>query len=179
METLNRFLNTAGLNHFDKVIKKATNDPEFAKTLVKMVDGKEATVKDFQNLYGFLAKINGTIGSVSSDSGTNDVTMEDEADAAEQIKEPKADVTKQIKKEVEQGFNVRPDENSRLSNVNIANPVGIRPSPVDPGTSGTDIASINPNTRAKGVEIFGADDAIFGMAQGGIMNARKQIQRVA
>ena len=178
MEVFNRFLNTVGVGHFNKVMKEAIYNPEFAKTLTKMKNGGEATVKDIKNVYGIFAKINGTIGSVS-ENGNTDVTMEDEADAAEQIKEPKADVTEQIKKEVEQGFNVRPDENSRLSNVNIANPVGIRPSPVDPGTSGTDIASINPNTRAKGVEIFGADDAIFGMAQGGIMNTRKQIQRVA
>lgn len=179
LEQFNRFLNKTGLNHFDKVMKKATNDPEFAKTLVKMVDGKgsEATVKDFQNMYGFMSKLNGTIGSVSSTIGTNDVTMEDEADAAEQIKEPKADVTEQIKKEVEQGFNVRPDENSRLSNVD----------PVSPITSNAPNFGLGPMPDGKVNErtasMLFPNDKIFTpntfAAQGGIMNARKQIQRVA
>jgi hypothetical protein len=172
-EQFNRFLNTVGLGHYDKIMKEAIYNPQFAETLAKMANakGQNATVGDFRSLYGFLAKINGTIGSVSSDTDTNDVTMADERETLKSITNPMAPTP-------DTTFS-RPDPNSRLANVNIANPVGIRPSPVDPGTSGTDIASINPNTRARGVEIFGADDAIFGMAQGGIMNARKPIQRVA
>ena len=136
-----------------------------------MQQGKESTVKDLRNIYGTFAKLNGTIGSVS-EYGTTDASIEDEVNAKKQITEKTV--------EEEQGLSIKPDQNSRLSNANLGfNPVGIRPSPVDPGTSGTDIASINPNTRARGVEVFGADDAIFGMAQGGIMNARKPMQRVA
>jgi hypothetical protein len=119
------------------------------------------------------AKLNGTIGSLS-EHGTTDASMEDEVSAAKELA-PTPEIS----------FS-RPSEVSRLSDVNIANPVGVRPTPVvparataDTGTGNMDIASINPNTRARGVEIFGADDAIFGMAQGGIMNARKPMQRVA
>jgi hypothetical protein len=41
------------------------------------------------------------------------------------------------------------------------------------------VASINPDTIARGQQIFGADDPIFGMAKGGIMNSKKAFQRVA
>jgi hypothetical protein len=43
----------------------------------------------------------------------------------------------------------------------------------------TQIASVNPDTMARGQQIFGADDPIFGMAKGGIMNTKKAFQRVA
>jgi hypothetical protein len=32
---------------------------------------------------------------------------------------------------------------------------------------------------ARGQQIFGADDPIFGMAKGGIMNSKRAFQRVA
>ena len=180
LEQFNRFLNKTGLNHFDKVMKKATNDPEFAKTLVKMVEAKgtEATVRDFQNMYGFMSKLNGTIGSVSSTIGTNDVTMEDEANAAEQIKKPDGSTPNL-------SF-ARPNENSRLSNVDpvaaIRSPAtsnapnfGLGPMPADTGPTG----KVNEKTAS----MLFPNDKIFTpdtfAAQGGIMNAHKQIQRVA
>jgi hypothetical protein len=43
----------------------------------------------------------------------------------------------------------------------------------------TELASINPDTMARGQQIFGADDPIFGMAKGGIMNSKRAFQRVA
>ena len=172
-EVFNRFLNTVGIGHFDTIMKKAVYDPDFAKTLVNMQQGKESTVKDLRNIYGMFAKLNGTIGSVS-EYGTTDASIEDEVNAKKQI----------MKKTVEeeQGLDIRPDQNSRLSNANLGfNPVGMRPSPVAPATTtaDTETGNVNMATLMKGREVFGADDAIFGMAQGGIMNARKPIQRVA
>jgi len=55
---------------------------------------------------------------------------------------------------------------SRLSNVNMVQPI------TNPGP-------INPNTMAKGSQLFSGPNEITFAAQGGIMNARKQIQRVA
>jgi hypothetical protein len=62
---------------------------------------------------------------------------------------------------------------SRLANANIANPVGMMP------TSTADTGSINPNTMARGSQLFGGPGEITFAAEGGIMNARKPIQRVA
>ena len=43
----------------------------------------------------------------------------------------------------------------------------------------TEVASVNQDTMARGQQIFGANDPIFGMAKGGIMNSKKAFQRVA
>ena len=64
----------------------------------------------------------------------------------------------------------RPNEASRLSNVVMANPVGMQGMPTE---------TIDPNRAALA---FGPTDMLAQprmAAQGGIMNARKQIQRVA
>ena len=55
---------------------------------------------------------------------------------------------------------------SRLSNVNMVQPI-------------TDTGPVNPNTMARGSQLFNKPGEITFAAQGGIMNARKQIQRVA
>ena len=55
---------------------------------------------------------------------------------------------------------------SRLSNVNMVQPI-------------TDTGPMNPNTMAKGRQLFGGPGEITFAAEGGIMNARKPIQRVA
>ena len=167
-EVFNRFLNTVGIGHFNKVMKEAVYNPEFAKTLVNMQKGKESTVGDLRNVYGVFAKLNGTIGSLS-EHGTTDASMEDEVSAAKELA-PTPEIS----------FS-RPSEVSRLSDVNIANPVGVRPTPVVPAraTADTGTGNMDMATLEKGRQVFGADDAIFGMAQGGIMNARKPIQRVA
>jgi hypothetical protein len=68
-------------------------------------------------------------------------------------------------------FNPSPvNEVSRLSNANIANPVSMRGMPT---------GNINPNTMARGSQLFNKPGEITFAAQGGIMNARKPIQRVA
>tara|TARA_R110000822_G_scaffold310495_1_gene443493 strand:- start:1456 stop:4644 length:3189 start_codon:yes stop_codon:yes gene_type:complete len=55
----------------------------------------------------------------------------------------------------------------------LSNPVGMMPTPT------TDTGPVNPNTMAKGSQLFSGPREITFAAQGGIMNARKQIQRVA
>ena len=62
---------------------------------------------------------------------------------------------------------------SRLANANIANPVGMMATP----TANT--GAINSNTMARGSQLFGGPGEITFAAEGGIMNARKPIQRVA
>ena len=69
---------------------------------------------------------------------------------------------------------VRPvNQVSRLANANIANPVGMMPTPT------ADTGPMNMNTMARGQQLFGGPGEITFAAQGGIMNARKPIQRVA
>jgi len=64
-------------------------------------------------------------------------------------------------------FNPSPvNSASRLSAANIATPI------TDPGP-------MNPSTMARGQQLFGGPGEITFAAQGGIMNARKPIQRVA
>ena len=76
----------------------------------------------------------------------------------------------------------RPDPNSRLANANIATPVGMTPAPVAPATMNMDTGAtggIDMATLDRGKQVFGPNDRIFNMAQGGILNARKPVQRVA
>ena len=69
---------------------------------------------------------------------------------------------------------VRPvNQVSRLANANIANPVGMMPTPT------ADTGPMNMDTMARGQQLFGGPGEITFAAQGGIMNARKPIQRVA
>ena len=55
---------------------------------------------------------------------------------------------------------------SRLSNVNMVEPI-------------TDTGAMNMNTMARGSQLFSGPGEITFAAQGGIMNARKPMQRVA
>ena len=62
---------------------------------------------------------------------------------------------------------------SRLANANIANPVGMMPTPT------ADTGPMTMTTMARGQQLFGGPGEITFAAEGGIMNARKPIQRVA
>ena len=159
-EVFNRFLNTVGVGHFDKVMKEAIYNPSFAKTLAKMNNAKEATVKDMKNLYGFLAKMNGTVGTVSQ-YGDVDATPQDEARSNVNIMAPTPEVSFK-----------RPDivPESRLSNVAMANPVGMRGMPT---------GGMNPQTMARGQQLFNKPGEITFANQGGIMSTNKAFQRVA
>ncbi len=64
------------------------------------------------------------------------------------------------------------NQESRLANANIANPVGMMP------TATADTGAMNPNIMARGQQLFGGPGEITFAAQGGIMNARKPMQRV-
>ena len=69
---------------------------------------------------------------------------------------------------------VRPvNQVSRLANANIANPVGMMPTPT------ADTGPMNMDTMARGSQLFSGPREITFAAQGGIMNARKPMQRVA
>jgi hypothetical protein len=76
----------------------------------------------------------------------------------------------------------RPDPNSRLASANIASPVGMTGAPVVPATMNMDTGATGGIDMAmldRGRQVFGPNDRIFNMAQGGILNARKPMQRVA
>ena len=66
-------------------------------------------------------------------------------------------------------FNPIPE--SRLAS--IVNPVGIQ------GTPTADTGTMNPNTMARGQQLFGGPGEITFAAKGGIMNTKKAFQRVA
>ena len=66
-------------------------------------------------------------------------------------------------------FNPIPE--SRLASV--VNPVGIQ------GTATADTGTMNPNTMARGQQLFGGPGEITFAAKGGIMNTKKAFQRVA
>jgi hypothetical protein len=156
-EMLNRFLGNLGRKEFDRVLKQAIYDPDFAKTITHMIQGKESTAGDIKRLYGFLGKVNGIIG-IEAEHGED---YQSEISQAEQ---------KGFDKVKELSLNVSPV--SRL-NTGIVQPVDMPRAPT------VNVASINPDTIARGQQIFGADDPIFGMAKGGIMNSKKAFQRVA
>ena len=167
-EMLNRFLGNLGRKEFDRVLKQAIYDPDFAKTITHMIQGKESTAGDIKRLYGFLGKVNGIIG-IEAEHGED---YQSEISQAEQ---------KGFNKAKELNLNVSPV--SRL-NTGIVQPVDMPGlnvvQPVDvPRARTTDVASINPDTMARGRQVFGADDPIFGMAKGGIMNSKRAFQRVA
>ena len=67
-----------------------------------------------------------------------------------------------------------PSPESRLSNINITSPVRA----VDMAAMPTNTGAMNMDTMAKGRQLFGGPGEITFAAQGGIMNARKPMQRV-
>jgi hypothetical protein len=177
MEVFNRLINTVGLNHFNKLMKKAIYDPEFAKAMSKAVEGGKFTINEQKQIYGFLAKLNGTIG-IASEDGAEGSSVQTEAD------------TKVIQNK-KQNYEDLPDppnidefqqtsspivQESRLSS-DIMNPVGMRGMPRPNAARNT--ASVSPNTYLKGQQLFNKPGEITFASQGGIMNARKPIQRVA
>jgi len=66
-------------------------------------------------------------------------------------------------------FNPIPE--SRLAS--IVNPVGMQ------GTPTMDTGAMNPNTMARGQQLFSGPGEITFAAKGGIMNTKKAFQRVA
>ena len=69
---------------------------------------------------------------------------------------------------------------SSITNPTVINPASRLAGPVGmPQTPTADPGPINPNTMARGQQLFGGPGEITFASQGGIMNARKPIQRVA
>ena len=83
----------------------------------------------------------------------------------------------------DQTKNTQPKEPINVAPVNFnanaasrlaqANPVGMV------GTPTTDPGAVNPNTLARGQQLFGGPGEITFAAKGGIMNTKKAFQRVA
>jgi len=186
MEVLNRFINTVGEKHFNILMKKAIYDPEFARAMAKAARGGQFTINEQKQIYGFLAKLNGTIG-IASEDGAEGSTVQHEAD-------------KKVFQNKKQNYEDLPDPpnieeyissvipESRLAQANIANPVGMIGTPTQPAQ----MASIYPQTMAGGQPdridpgraaiAFGPMDILARprlAAQGGIMSTNKAFQRVA
>ena len=177
MEVLNRLINTVGEKHFNILMKKAMYDPEFARAMAKATKGGKFTINEQKQIYGFLAKLNGTIG-VASEDGAEGSTVQNEAE------------TKVIQNK-KQNYEDLPDPpnieeyissvipESRMSQAIDFNPVGMRGTPVQPPAAQT--ASIDPGRAAFA---FGPNDILAQQrpryaAQGGIMSTNKAFQRVA
>jgi len=69
---------------------------------------------------------------------------------------------------------------SSITNPTVINPASRLASPVGmPQTPTADPGPMNMDTMARGQQLFGGPGEITFASQGGIMNARKPIQRVA
>jgi hypothetical protein len=166
-EMFNRFLGNLGRKEFDRVLKQAIYDPDFAKTITHMIQGKESTAGDLKRLYGFLGKVNGIIG-IEAEHGED---YQSEISQAEQKGLDKVTMAPTP----ETSFSPSPE--SRLSNINMTSPVRAVDMASMPTTA--DTGPMNMNTMARGQQLFGGPGEITFAAEGGIMNARKPIQRVA
>ena len=125
-------------------------------------------------MYGFLAKLNGTIG-VASEYGEDDPTIQDEAKSKLFQMAPAPSVS----------FDQPPVvPESRMAQANIANPVGMIGTPTQPAQMASIYpqtmagGQINQTTRDRGREVFGPFDPVFA-SKGGIMSTNKAFQRVA
>ena len=73
-----------------------------------------------------------------------------------------------------------PNPESRLSNTNMSSPIGAVDMAARPTNTGAmNTGAMNMDTMARGSQLFGGPREITFAAQGGIMNARKPMQRVA
>ena len=177
MEVFNRLINTVGLNHFNKLMKKAIYDPEFAKAMSKAVEGGKFTINEQKQIYGFLAKLNGTIGIASEDGAEgSSVQKEAETKVIQNKKQNYEDLPDPPNIDEFQQTSSPVVQESRLSS-DIMNPVGMRGMPRQNAAGNT--ASVRPDTYLKGQQLFNKPGEITFASQGGIMNARKPIQRVA
>ena len=129
-----------------------------------MIQGKESTAGDLKRLYGFLGKVNGIIG-IEAEHGED---YQSEISQAEQKGLDKVTMAPTP----ETSFSPSPE--SRLSNINMTSPVRA----VDMAAMPTNTGAMNMDTMAKGRQLFGGPGEITFAAQGGIMNARKPMQRV-
>jgi len=181
-ETLGRFFNTLGKKNYNLVLKDMIYEPELSKIIAKMTKGGEASMGDLQYLYGYLAKMNGTIGTQSEKGFDENDSLIQEA------------INNKNEKKL---LNVNPQ--SSLSNTNVISPVSkintvppssIGSSSVSPSSIGSSsagpvmnsapgMAAVNSSTMNLGQQLFGNNPReITFAAKGGIMNTMKATQRV-
>ena len=144
----NAFISKKAGKEIHALLGQAFVDPKFAKELLKpYVDNQQEVVGKAVNL--FLMNAFG--------SQVRDVQEEAALPATEEVPE-----------EVPVSM-VNPE--SRLADVAMANPVGMRGTPTGGG--------IDPNTMARGQQLFGGPGEITFASKGGIMSTNKAFQRVA
>ena len=151
----NALISKKSAKQIKALVGEAFTDADFAAELLKpYVDNQQEVVSRAVNTF-----IVNAFGEQVREGVMPEITVEF----------PNADIdetgTIQPKEEVPVSMNtVNPA--SRLSNVNMVQPI-------------TDTGPMNMNTMARGSQLFSGPNEITFAAEGGIMNARKPIQRVA
>jgi hypothetical protein len=151
-----------------QILSQAFMDKDFAAQLIKPVN--DEVIGQIESNINRLLNDNNAVFTTGTRLGETQVEkIQEQVRPDIQVDFPDARVD-------ESGTIVpKEDETSRLN-------LGINPnSRLATGFNAptTEVASVNPDTMARGQQIFGANDPIFGMAKGGIMNTKKAFQRVA
>ena len=148
----NALISKRSTKQIKALLSEAFTDPKFAKKLLKpYVDNQQEIVSKAVNTF-MLNAFGEQVRDVQE--GLN-VTVPLPATEEE--------------KEVPVSMNI-PNEASRLSDVAMANPVGMRGMPT---------GAMDPNTMARGQQLFNRPGEITFASKGGIMSTNKAFQRVA
>ena len=143
-----------------RILSRALRDPEFAALLIKPLSD-EVDAQILEQLNRFIKDDNAVL-TTTTRVGTESFKESGER-LTEDNEEPQASLPAPVNPE------------SRLANTNMANPIGAG----DMAAMSTNPGPVNMDTMAKGSQLFSGPNEITFAAQGGIMNARKPIQRVA
>jgi len=143
-----------------RILSRALRDPEFAALLIKPLSD-EVDAQILEQLNRFIKDDNAVL-TTTTRIGTESFKESGER-LTEDNEEPQASLPAPVNPE------------SRLANTNMANPIGAG----DMAAMSTNPGPVNMDTMAKGSQLFSGPNEITFAAQGGIMNARKPIQRVA
>ena len=156
----NALISKRSTKQIKALLSEAFTNPEFAKELLKpYVDNQQEIVSKAVNTFmlnAFGEQVREEIMpeiSIEFPNATIDET------GTIQPKEEEVPVSMNI-----------PNEASRLSNVAMADPVGMRGMPT---------GAMDPNTMARGQALFGGPNEITFASKGGIMSTNKAFQRVA
>ena len=151
-----------------QILSQAFMDKDFAAQLIKPVNDEIAS--EIESSINRLLNDNNAVFTTGTRLGETQVEkIQEQIRPDIQIDFPDARVD-------ESGTIVPKEDETSSLNLNV-NPNSRLATGFNAPT--TQIASVNPDTMARGQQIFGADDPIFGMAKGGIMNTKKAFQRVA
>jgi hypothetical protein len=143
-----------------RILSRALRDPEFAALLIKPLSD-EVDAQILEQLNRFIKDDNAVL-TTSIRVGTESFKESGER-LTEDTEEPQASLSTPVNSE------------SRLASANVAPPLGA----VDMAAMPTNPGPANMDTMAKGSQLFSGPREITFAAQGGIMNARKPMQRVA